>query len=177
MSPRLSQGTTAMLDAEEYFQLALHASSAGDPHACMMYLRQVLRQEPRNAHAIYLLAAVHAELGLVDRAIRGIEAALSIEPDLTPARFQLAMLLLFETERRVEARRHLAQIATRFDEVLQPYAEALIAVADDDVPLAAKRLEVAISQTGQNTEFTSVMMRLLDRLKNKQRLLSACGLM
>ena len=71
-----------MLDAEEYFHLALHASAMGDHHACMTHLEEVLQRQPRNARAIYLLAVQHAELGLLQRAVAGIKTALMIEPDL-----------------------------------------------------------------------------------------------
>jgi predicted Zn-dependent protease len=155
-----------MLDAEEYFHLALHASSIGDPHACLMHLGQVLHQEPKNAGATYLLATVHAELGLVERAIRGFESVLAVDPRLTIARLQLAMLLLlFDTKRRAEAKTHLMYVTATRDESLQTYAEALIAVADDHIPLATEKLERAISRTAEDTPFTSLMKRLLDHLK------------
>lgn len=155
-----------MLDVEEYFHLALHASSIGDPHACLVYLRQVLQQEPKNSGAMYLLATVHAELGLVERAIRGFESVLAVNPRLTIARLQLAMLLLlFDTKRRAEAKKHLMYVTATRDESLQTYAEALIAVAYDDIPLAAEKLELAISRTGEDTQFTALMKRLLEHLK------------
>ncbi len=163
-----------MLDAEEYFHLAVHASFSGDHHACLMYLREVLQQEPRNAGAIYLLATVHAELGLVERAIRGIETVLAIDPRLTIARLQLAMLLLLGTKRRVEARAHLMQVIASRDESLQTYAEALLAVADDDMPLAKEKLQQVISQASKNAPFTSLMRRLLDRLANQHNTLEDC---
>lgn len=158
-----------MLDAEEYFHLALHASSIGNPHASLVYLRRVLQQDPQNAGALYLLATVHAELGLVERAIHGIEAVLAIDPQLTIAHLQLAMLLLFETQRRAEARSHLMHVTATGDESLQTYAEALIAVTDDDIPLATEKLESAIAKTGENTPFTTLMRSLLEQL-DQQRL-------
>jgi hypothetical protein len=51
------------LDADEYFQLALHASATRNSHACMQYLKELLEQEPRHAAGLYLLAAQHVELG------------------------------------------------------------------------------------------------------------------
>lgn len=158
-----------MLDVEEYFHLALHASSVGDPHACLTYLRQVLQQEPKNSGAMYLLATVHAELGLVDRAIRGFESVLAVNPRLAIARLQLAMLLLlFDTKRRAEAKTHLMYVTAARDETLQTYAEALIAFAYDDIPRAVKKLELAISTAADDTQFISLMRRLLDHLKTER---------
>src|SRR5262245_33438307 len=101
-----------MLDAEEYFHLALHASAAGDHHACMTYLEQVLQREPLNARAIYLLAVQHAELGLTQRAVAGIKAALAIDPDLEIARFQLGLLLMFDRQEPREAKSYLERLCS-----------------------------------------------------------------
>jgi tetratricopeptide (TPR) repeat protein len=162
-----------MLDAEEYFHLALHATSVTDRHACLTYLQEVLRQQPMHARAMSLLAAVHAELGLIERAIGGMEAALDLDEDLDPARFQLALLLLFETDRRTEARMHLIRLADGRNGTLRPYAEALIAVADDDTVLAVQRLESAIAHTPGNADFTALMRCLADGLKNQEGTTSA----
>jgi hypothetical protein len=89
-----------MLDVEEYFHLALHASSISDPHACMSYLDEVLQLQPANARALYLRAVQHAEVGLTERAVLGIETALSIEPGLEIARLHLGLLRLFDRGRR-----------------------------------------------------------------------------
>src|SRR4051794_17266108 len=98
---------TTSFDADEYFHLALHASSVRDPHACMAYLDEVLRRQPAHARALYLRAVQHAELGLVDRAAQGIRAALAIEPALEIARFHLGLLLLFDRKCTAEAKQHL----------------------------------------------------------------------
>jgi tetratricopeptide (TPR) repeat protein len=74
-----------MLDAEEYLALAVHASSVKDHHTCLTYLDEVLRQQPSNASALFLRAVQHAELGLTTRALRGLEAALEINPGLEVA--------------------------------------------------------------------------------------------
>ena len=65
-----------MLDAEEYFHLALHASASGRPSRLHDLPRRSAAAEPRNARAIYLLAVQHAELGLMQRAVAGIKTAL-----------------------------------------------------------------------------------------------------
>lgn len=39
-----------MLDAEEYFHLAVHASFSGDHHACLMYLMRRLLDRLANQH-------------------------------------------------------------------------------------------------------------------------------
>jgi len=85
-------------DTDEYLHLALHANSVRNHHACMAYLKELLAREPRHAKAIYLLAAQHAELGLHERAIAGMRAALALEPAIEMARLQLGLLLLDRIE-------------------------------------------------------------------------------
>src|SRR5262245_1825120 len=104
------------LDADEYFHLALHASSMSDPHACISYLEEVLQKQPGNARALYLRAIQHAELGLTQRAMSGIREALAIEPALDIARFHLGLLLLFDRERENEARQYLLGLVAGADQ-------------------------------------------------------------
>src|SRR5262245_41537910 len=121
-----------MFDTEECFHLALHASSMGQPHICVPYLRQVLQEEPTHARAMYLLAAQHAEIGLYERAISGMQAAIALEPGLEIARLQLGLLLL-NGNRRAEARESLQALSRSPDPGLPTFAAAIIALADDDL--------------------------------------------
>ena len=153
-----------MLDAEEYFHLALHASAMGDHHSCMTYLEEVLQQQPRNARAIYLLAVQHAELGLTQRAAAGIKTALMIEPDLELARFQLGLLLLFDNNEPVEARGYLDRLRTSQNRALRAYAEAMIALCDNQLTLARQKLAIGLSESSPDSPLALLMRRLFERL-------------
>lgn len=83
-----------MLDAEEYLHLAINATKTNEHHSALEYLHKSLELEPDNAGAIFLMAAEHAELGLYDRAIEGMQKALEIAPDLEMARYQLGLLFM-----------------------------------------------------------------------------------
>src|SRR5687767_1778527 len=117
-----------MFDSDEYFHLALHAGSVGQHHACMMYLKELLQQEPEHAAAIYLLAVQHAELGLIERAVHGMKAALAIDPTIEMARFQLGLLQL-DANRRAEARENFAALSGSSDTSLRTISEAMTALA------------------------------------------------
>jgi tetratricopeptide (TPR) repeat protein len=155
-----------MLDAEEYFHLALHASAAGDHHACMAYLEQVLQSEPSNARAIYLLAVQHAELGLMQRAITGIKTALTIEPDLEIARFQLGLLLMFDNSQPAEARQYLQRLCTSENRPLRAYAEALIAISNSELLLARQKLAIGLSESAPDAPLSALMRRLFEWMSN-----------
>lgn len=152
------------LDADEYFHLALHASTARDYHACLSYLQEVLQQQPSNARALYLRAVQHAELGLPERAVSGMKAALEIEPGLEMARFQLGLLLLFNSNRPTEAKQYLLELTNCGDAAMSAYAEALVAVADRDTALAKQKLALGLSQSSTNQPLSSLMRRLLAHL-------------
>jgi tetratricopeptide (TPR) repeat protein len=153
-----------MLDAEEYFHLALHAGAMGDHHACMSYLEEVLQREPRNARAIYLMAVQHAELGLTQRAIAGIKTALTIEPDLELARFQLGLLLLFDCSQPSEAKDYLQRMRLSPNRALRAYSEAMIAIADNELTLARQQLAIGLSEASPDAPLSMLMRRLFERL-------------
>jgi tetratricopeptide (TPR) repeat protein len=174
-----------MLDAEEYFHLALHASAAGDHHACMTHLEEVLQREPGHARAIYLLAVQHAELGLTQRAISGIKAALSIDPDLEIARFQLGLLLMFDKNEPREAKNYLERLAGCDNRALRAYSQAMIAIADNEPAVARQKLAIGLSESSPDSPLSTLMRRLFERMSNgmvqpnasevaSQRSLAAC---
>ena len=165
-----------MLDAEEYFHLALHASAAGDHHACMTYLEEVLQREPRNARAIYLMAVQHVELGLTQRAIAGIKAALSIDPDLEIARFQLGLLLMFEKNLPAEARDYLERLCSSPNRALRAYSEAMIAIANNQPVLARQKLAIGLSESSPDSALSMLMRRLFERIANGASLPNASEL-
>jgi tetratricopeptide (TPR) repeat protein len=151
-------GIATMLDAEEYIHLALHAG------ACMSYLEEVLQREPRNARAIYLMAVQHAELGLTQRAIAGIKTALTIEPDLELARFQLGLLLLFDCSQPSEAKDYLQRMRLSPNRALRAYSEAMIAIADNELTLARQQLAIVLSEASPDAPLSMLMRRLFERL-------------
>jgi tetratricopeptide (TPR) repeat protein len=152
-----------MLDAEESFHLALHASSVGQHHACTEYRKEILAQQPDNAPAIYLLAAQHAELGLHERAIRGMRAALAIEPGLEMARFQLGLLLL-DLHRRPEASETFAALSGSPDDELRIFSAAMVAFCGDDPKVTIEKLARAVERPSRNAPLSALMRRMLRAL-------------
>jgi len=134
-SNRVLQDQCLRRDVEEYLHLAMYWRSLGNHRACMSYLQELLRLQPRHALAIYLLAAQHGEIGSHERAIKGMRAALAINPRLYMARFQLGLLLL-HVRRPVHAREALETLPNTPDPVLRTYAETLVALAHGNLALA-----------------------------------------
>jgi tetratricopeptide (TPR) repeat protein len=152
-----------MLDGEEYLRLALHASSVGQHHACLMYLKEALQLDPQNARAIYLLAVQHAELGLADRAIAGLQRTVSLDPALEAARFQLGLMLL-DRGRPGEAKQQLGIVGRSADRSLRACAEALIALADNDSDGARSKLTAELALKPADGVLVPLMKRLLEKI-------------
>ena len=152
-----------MLDAAEYLHLAIHASSKGDHHAALSYLKEALQREPDNAKAVYLLAAEHAELGLFDRAIAGMEAALSLDGQLEMARFQLGLLYL-QANQLDNAKGQFSALGKSEDLGLRAFANAMEALADDKTALAQEKLAFGLAHADNNPALKADMQRMLDRL-------------
>ncbi len=153
-----------MFDVEEYFHLALHAGSVGQHHGCMTYLKEILQQQPENAPAIYLLAVQHAELGLFERAVSEMKAALAIEPTIEIARFHLGLLLLLDRNRRTEAKESFAALSGSSDSALRTFSAAMIALADGHSRVARELLALGLSQESANRALSSLMRHVLDGL-------------
>jgi DNA-binding CsgD family transcriptional regulator len=160
---------STMLDVEEYLHLAIHANSVGNHHACMSYLKEALQQQPAHALAIYLLAVQHAELGLVERALRGLRAALALKPDLEPARLQLAVMLL-DNRRGGEAREEFSALCASRDAAVRLYSEAMIATLDNDMTLARQRLSAGLAHPAVSPTLAALMRRALERIMRSQPL-------
>jgi hypothetical protein len=130
----------------------------------MTYLEEVLQRQPRNARAIYLLAVQHAELGLTARAAAGIKTALLIEPDLELARFQLGLLLLFDNNEPIEAKGYLDRLRTSQNRALRAYAEAMIAICDNQMSLARQKLVVGLSESSPDSPLALLMRRVFESM-------------
>jgi tetratricopeptide (TPR) repeat protein len=136
---------SATFDVEEYLHLAVHASAARNPHACMTYLKELLKIEPRHPTALYVLALQHAEIGLVARALHELNEVLQISPDLDAARFQLTIMLL-DSGQKEPAGQHIARLLRSPDASVRDYALGLLALADDKLGLAQQKIKEAMAQ-------------------------------
>ena len=88
------------LDGDELLHLALKASEEQKTDEAIKFLKNLLEKKPNNGKAWYFLGALHAEIGLYDRAIIEMEKAVKLDADLYAAHFQLG--LLYITSGRVE---------------------------------------------------------------------------
>jgi len=86
--------TEGLLDPEELLHLALKAMEADKDDEAIAFLKRAISLAPENGQLHYLLGALHAEIGLIDRATEEITHAIELAPELITARFQLGLLHL-----------------------------------------------------------------------------------
>ena len=152
------------LDDEELLTLSLAAMGEGRDAESVSLLKTLLERTPNHGYGQYLLAAQHAQLGMMDRAEAGFRSALQVMPELQLARFQLGQLLLVQ-ERHQEAKAVFAPLVPAAPgQALGAYARALTAVAEDDVALTIRELQDGLDCPQDIPALADDMRRLLARL-------------
>jgi tetratricopeptide (TPR) repeat protein len=81
-------------DFERLMESAVQAVDIGDHENALIYLKQLLADSPGDAILTYLLATVHASMGMHERAAFELADVLEQEPEFHVARFQLGLIYL-----------------------------------------------------------------------------------
>lgn len=152
------------IDNEELLRLALDAMNTGRDAESLELLKSLLERDGANTYARYLLAAQHAQLGMMDRAEEGFRAVVSAAPELEVARFQLGQLLLLKGD-AAGARAMFAPLAAApAGQALGSYARALSAASVEDVGTAVSELQQGLSCAQDIPALAGDMRRLLEQL-------------
>lgn len=156
--------TYAILDNDELLRLALEAMNTGKDADAVVMLKTLVERDPGNAYGQYLLAAQHAQMGLMDRAEAGFRAAVGNGLELPVARFQLGQLLLVKGD-SAEAKATLEPLTTSDDLALAAYARALTATADENAEAAITQLSEGLALPQSIPALGADMHRLLESLQ------------
>lgn len=151
------------LDNDELLRLSLEAINTNRDADAVVMLKTLLEREPGHVFATYLLAAQHAQLGMMDRAEAGFRAVVQQAPEFPIARFQLGQLLLVKGSPD-EARQVFAPL-TSDRQALGAYARALSAAAQEDLPTALAELEAGLALPQEIPALELDMRRLHDQLQ------------
>jgi len=121
------------LNSEGLIHLSLQAMNASRDEEAVELLAELLEGEPEHTQGIYLLAAQHAQLGMLDQAEAGFRKATALAGnDFPMPRFQLGQLLMVQG-RPDEAVNVLLPLTNAADPALRAYANAFIAFAAQQV--------------------------------------------
>jgi tetratricopeptide (TPR) repeat protein len=152
-----------MYDFEEYLHLAFHASRQS-PHASLGYLKEALRIKPDNVQALYLLAILHAELGLVDRAIAELTSVLALDAALETARLQLGLLWL-DRGRTAEAAEQFLALRASKDQTVCTLGAAMVAAIGGQIDAACAQIRASLAANSTNEALRPLMQEVLARLE------------
>lgn len=161
----MSTVQSELLDFEELFQLALRAMKTGDDEKAIHLLKRALTQNPNSGKACYLLGAMHAQIGLYDRAVVDLARAVVLDSTLDAAHFQLGLLHL-TSGRAAEAEtawKALDKLAD--DHYLYLFKSGMLALARDDFEQCVTLLEKGITENRQNPSLNSDMERILEKTR------------
>lgn len=153
------------MDSEELLHLALAASGQDRGEQAIGYLKRALDLSPRDANIHYLLGAEHAQIGMYDRAISDMTAALELNPALDTARFQLGLLYLtsMRVPEAITTWQPLDQLGSGHPFYL--FKTGLISLANDDFTTCVKLLEQGIAANNINLVLNADMQRVIDQVK------------
>lgn len=154
------------LDNDELLHLALEAMNTGRDADSVAMLKTLLERQPGNGYALYLLAAQHAQMGLMDRAEEGFRMVVAAAPELHTARFQLGQLLAVKGAAN-EAREVLRPLTAQQDS-LGAYARGISAAAGEDVAAAIEALQQGLAMPQEIPALAGDMQGLLGRLQSLQ---------
>jgi len=156
---------TPLLDTDELFHLAIAASKANKHKEAIEYLKQAQAQDPANAKVVYMLGAMHAQIGLYDRAASEMAKALEIDPTNDAARFQLG-LLHATSGRPAEAEETWAALdALSKDHFLYLFKTGLVHLMKDQFEKCVDYLKQGIKANTFNDPLNRDMEKTLHRVE------------
>ena len=117
------------LDDDELLHLSLEAINGARDADAVVLLKVLTGRSPGNPLAHYLLAAQHAQTGLLERAEQGFRRAVELAPEFAMARFQLGQLLLMKGDGVAAAQEF--RLVRSDDPAVACYAEGLCALAQE----------------------------------------------
>lgn len=160
----MTSATLSMLDQAELLQLALNASGEGDAGTAIGYLKEAVSRPDGSAAAHYMLGAEYAQIKMYDRAIDEMEAALALDPALSVARLQLALLRLADNDsvRANEVLLGLEQLGSQ--DPLHHFGRGLRHLIGEDLAQAEACLTEGIALNQVNEALNGDMRQVLTQI-------------
>lgn len=154
------------LSNDEMLRIALEAIHADRTAEAVDLLKALLEREPAHVFATYLLAAEHAQLGMMNEAEQGFGRAVELAPDFEIARLQWGQIFLSRGEPEA-ARSALQPLADKkaIGHALPHYARGLIAAAGENVIEAIAELQRGLECPQEIPALEADMRRLTGALE------------
>ena len=156
--------STEQLDREELLGLAEVALNKEDTETAIGYLKRALALDENDVMARYVLATIHASIGMHARAVEGIEHVLATEPDFHAARFQLGMIYLAngDNEGLLKAWEHFATLPE--DDSFYLFRRGIEHYFFDREQECLEDLRMAIERNTEYPSMTEDMQNILNEI-------------
>lgn len=153
------------LDAQELFHLGIKASEVGDHDKAIVFLKESVTKK-YDAKVQYILAAEYAEIGMIDRAIDGMEQAIAADETLTTARLQLGLLysLKNDTLAALSAWEPLKTLPNT--DPLYLFATGLSQLLNNNIAEATQIIEKGIKENKNNPSLNNNMNQILAHISS-----------
>ena len=157
--------TLNQLDAEELYHLALQAINNKNHDKAIALLKMSLDLKP-DANTQYILAAEHAEIGMLERATAEMCKAIELDSSLWTAYLQLGLLYMMQNQAQqaIDAWSSLQSLDE--EDPLHLFGLGLTCVLEGKYPEAVTLLERGINQNQTNPALNNDMVGVLNRVKN-----------
>jgi len=158
--------TEGLLDSEELLHLALKAMEADKDDEAIAFLKRGISLAPENGQLYYLLGALHAEIGLIDRATEEITRAIELAPELSTARFQLGLLHLSTGAfaEAQEAWRPLDQLDE--NDPLRIFKTGLVHLGNDELEACIEELKRGLALS-KHESLNQDMRRIIEKTQTE----------
>lgn len=152
------------LDNDELLRLAINTINQDNHPESVILLKTLLERDPNHVFATYLLAAEHAQIGMMDRAEEGFARTVALSPEFNIARFQLGQLYLLKGD--VLAAKSVLNPVTQSAAggELVHYAKGLVALADENAAKAISELQAGLEYESEIPALAADMRRMLEGL-------------
>lgn len=153
------------LDNEEILSLAISAIDQNNHLEAISLLKTLLERDPNHVFANYLLAAEHAQIGMVDRAEAGFARTVALAPEFNIARFQLGQIYLVKGD--ISAAKIALEPLTRSadqNQELSHYAKGLLALTDNNTEMAIADLQLGLACQHEIPALAADMQKIVDNL-------------
>jgi len=154
--------STGQLDAQELLYLALQAMEQDRDEEAISCLKRGLALEPKNGILHHLLGAMYAQLGMIDRAIEEMTLAITYEPGLNMARFQLGLLHFTSTDIAAAEKVWEPLLELPAEHPLYLFRSGLLHLARDEFADCIAQLRLGVERNTEHPSLNHDMIMLAD---------------
>jgi tetratricopeptide (TPR) repeat protein len=153
------------LDSDELLFLAIEASNQRDNEKSLRLLKQAFDAKPTDGRIAYMMGAIHAEIGMYDRAMADMQTAVRLDPNLDTAHFQLGLLAMTSGKVAEAEQAWQALDKLKGDHPLFLFKRGILSLATNQFEDCIRDLEKGIELNKANLPLNKDMRKLIERAK------------